>query len=200
MRIGKLLFQLSSLFVFGMLFGSAMVKAQTDDVQVPAGVHYKKANDKQNQKAKDALAKALASKETPDAEFFSSAVSCGPGLWDALASNAEKELQDSVQTNFVVFNYNLPGRAFSTGAQKAAFWKAVLNKYPQLASAVIRKAKPEEIQYFWDTIPFDIEEPLFAIEANGETFIVNITMDHGKPALFWLDRVVNLHVLGEKKK
>jgi hypothetical protein len=59
----------------------------------------------------------------------------------------------------------------------------------------VRKARANEISYYWATIPFDIEEPFFAIETGSDVFIAQITRNKDKTALFWIDLVGDLHAL-----
>ena len=83
-------------------------------------------------------------------------------------------------------------RAFRPKEAQSRFWTLAL-KYPELRKGVVRVARAKEIQYFWTTIWFDIEEPFFAIETPTNVFVVQLTIEKGIPVLFWLDRVDDLH-------
>ena len=84
---------------------------------------------------------------------------------------------------------------FRTPEQRDRFWKLVLEKFPALRKGTVRPAQPSEIQFYWATIPFDIEEPFFAIETPSNVFVANLTVFNGRPVLFWLDRVDELRKL-----
>lgn len=164
---------------------------------IPQGVHYKKAPAEVNARAKAALTQALSGDSAP-ARFFDSSVMCGPMLWHDLKSSHEALSKDSTPVNMTLpgqQTIQAEGRGLRTPESKTFFWKLVLEKYPALRKGIVRPAKPSEIQYYWYTIPFDIEEPLFAIETPDDVFIVNLTMEGGAPALFWLDRVDDLQKL-----
>jgi hypothetical protein len=87
------------------------------------------------------------------------------------------------------------GRGFRTQEQRNRFWKAVLDRFPELRKGIVRPAKANVIQFYWATIPFDIEEPFFAIETPSSVFIANLTIERDTPVLFSLDRVDDLRKL-----
>jgi uncharacterized protein len=72
---------------------------------------------------------------------------------------------------------------------------ALTGRFPALSSAKVRKAKANKISYYWATIPFDIEEPFFTIEAGPDVFIAQITQNKSRMALFWIDLVRDLRAL-----
>jgi hypothetical protein len=74
-----------------------------------------------------------------------------------------------------------------------SFWSALLKAYPALKSAKVRKANAKEIRYYWATIPFEIEEPFFAIDTGSEVFVAHF--GSLSPSLFWIDRVDDLSKL-----
>jgi TPR repeat protein len=161
-------------------------------LQIPAGVHYKAASDEVNASAKDTLTQSLVPGREVPRSFWDSAVTCGPTLWKALKPSADKVLLDARPFTVVVNSVPTEARALITDEQKMSFWKTFLSKYPSLQTANIRKANPDEINYYWATIPFDIEEPFFAIDTGAEKFIVNFRVVNGKSKLFSIDQVVDL--------
>jgi hypothetical protein len=64
-----------------------------------------------------------------------------------------------------------------------------------LRKGVVRAARVNEIQFYWSTVPFDIEEPFFAIETPRDVFIANLVLERDSPVLFWLARVDDLRKL-----
>jgi TPR repeat protein len=169
---------------------SSSAIAQSDlsaPVEVPPGVHYKPTDLKINIAARTALSTALGSDHPP--AFFSSAVSVGPTLWSALQSKVDKTVQASKPAVLLLQGTQLEMRGLTTDAQRQSFWQTLLATYPALKTAAIRKARPEEINYYWKTIPFDIEEPFFTIDTGETKFIVQFLIEKGQPKLFWIDAV-----------
>jgi hypothetical protein len=161
-------------------------------MQIPAGVHYKAVSDAVNSSAKESLTQALQSAHELPAGLLDSAVTCGPSLWKALQPSADKSLLNSKVVVAVVNSVQVEARGLTTNEQQKSFWRLLLAKYPALATASVRKANEQEIRYYWATIPFDIEEPLFAVDDRAETFIVNFRVADGKVKLFWIDLVGDL--------
>lgn len=161
---------------------------------VPKGVTYKRASNEVNSKARVALERALAEEHTPKS-FLSGVISCGPILWNDLKSDQESLLKDSTPVTMFL---SIPepiqaeGPGFRTQEQRDKFWSLVLNRYPELRKGVVRVATAREIQFYWTTIPFDIEEPFFVIETPTNVFIADLAIEDGRPVLFWLDRVDDL--------
>jgi hypothetical protein len=164
---------------------------------VPKGVNYKKATAEINAKSKASLEQALANPGTPT-EFLSQVISCGPILWNDLKEHQDSLSKDSTPVTMML---SIPeplkteGRGFRTQEQRDKFWKLVLDKYPALRKGVVRPARANEIQFFWTTIPFDIEEPLFTIETPTDVFVANLRIEKDTVVLFWLDRVDDLRKL-----
>lgn len=183
---------LSVVFTLGTLTAATCVGQD-----VPKGVNYKQATAEINGKAKAALEQALSDTGTPTS-FLSGVISCGPILWDDLKANQESLSKDSTP---IIMSLSVPepvqaeGRGFRTQEQRDRFWKAVLDKYPELRKGVVRPARANETRFYWATIPFDIEEPFFAIETPSSVFIVNLLVVKDTPVLFWIDRVDDLRKL-----
>ena len=164
---------------------------------VPKGVNYKKASAEVNGQAKAALESALSDAGTPKA-VLSDVISCGPILWNDLKVNQESLSKESTPVTMflsVPDPVQAEGRGFRTQEQRDRFWKLVLDKYPGLRKGVVRPARANEIQFYWATIPFDIEEPFFAIETPSDVFIANLRFKKDTAVLFWIDRVDDLRKL-----
>jgi hypothetical protein len=164
---------------------------------VPKGVNYKKASAEINAKAKAELEQALSDPGTPTS-FLSGTISCGPVLWNDLKDSHDSLSKDSTPVTMFISTpepLQAEGRGFQTQEQRDRFWKAVLDKYPELRKGVVRQARANEIQFYWATIPFDIEEPFFAIETPNGVFIANLIFEKDTPVLFWIDRVDDLRKL-----
>jgi hypothetical protein len=159
--------------------------------EIPKGVNYKRAPDGTNAAAQSALQAALASESTPE-EFTADVFVCGPMLWKSLEPSADKVLREAKPVVAIIQGrepVTAVGKTVLTPEQHKAFWPLLLNVFPDLRTATIRKAHADEISFYWAEIPFDIEEPFFVVETKSERFIVNISMRIGHPVLFWIDRV-----------
>ncbi len=185
---------------FFCLVASCMAIAQspTGKPDIPAGVKYKFASEEVNAAAKALLEKALWGDKAALKQLFSEVATCGPMLWQALKPHAELVLLNAKPVTVVVTTtvaVATEGRALTTDEARQVFWAALMGKYPGLASAKVRRAKANEISYYWATIPFDIEEPFFAVEAGPDVFIMQIAHDKSKTALFWIDLFGDLRAL-----
>ena len=187
MKLSKLL--IAFLFV--------VIAVSTYSQDVPNGVRYKKAPEDVNNAAKSSLENALLALNTPS-DFFGSAVVTGPMLWKALKPGADKVLLDAKPVILVIPGKSpiaAEGKTIRTDEERKMFWKRFRTEYPNLKDAKVRKAKADEISYFWATIPFDIQEPFWVIDAGGNRFIANFQVQDGKPRLFWVDLVGDLATL-----
>jgi hypothetical protein len=184
--------------ILAVVFTLGVLTAATSVGQdVPKGVNYKKAAAEINGRAKAALERALSDTETPT-KLLSEVISCGPILWNDLRVNQESLSKESTPVTMflsVPEPIQAEGRGFRTQEQRDRFWKLVMDKYPGLRTGVVRPARANEIQFFWATIPFDIEEPFFAIETASDVFVANLRFKKQTPVLFWLDRVDDLRKL-----
>jgi hypothetical protein len=165
---------------------------------IPGGVNYKKAPEAVNNLARADLEQSLASPEKMSAQFFDDLLICGPMLWKSLKSSADRTL---LEAKPIIMMVQVPepitaeGKRALTKEQQASLWRAFLGKYPKLKDAQVRKGKADEIRYYWATIPFDIEEPLFVIDTGAERFVAHFKVKDVKPSLFWLDLVGDLRSL-----
>ena len=159
---------------------------------IPSGVRYKKAPEEVNHLAKARLQNALASTSDSPSDFFGGVFVVGPTLWKALKPQADRVLAEAKSVVLVISGkapITAEGRAFRTDDEKRAFWKQFKSRFQDLTKGAIRKARAEEISYFWATIPFDIEEPFYVSEAGNQRFIANFQSKGGNPLLFWIDQV-----------
>jgi hypothetical protein len=90
------------------------------------------------------------------------------------------------------------GKRLLSADERQSFWAAWRNKYPKLKTATIRKARADELSFYWATIPFDIEEPFFVLDTASERFVVQLLNKQGKITLFWIDLVGDLRSLKSK--
>ena len=166
--------------------------------EIPKGVNYKRASESVNALAKANLEHALVSLDSFPPDFFGDVVVVGPLLWKSLKSSADKVLLDAKP---VVIMVQIPaavaseGKRILTDDERKAFWRLLQLKYSKLKEGSVRKGNADEISYYWATIPFDIEEPFWVIDAGGERFIAHFQVKEEKPRLFWIDLVGDLRTL-----
>ena len=173
-------------------------QSSNEQSDIPAGVNYKMASAEVNAAAKALLEKGLSGDKAALKQLLGDASTCGPMLWQNLKANAPPALLSAKPVTVVVARPTAvvtEGRALITNDTRELFWATLSNKYSGLASAKVRKSKPAEISYYWATIPFDIEEPFFAIEAGSDVFIAHMRQSKDKITLFWIDLVGPLSAL-----
>jgi len=169
---------------------------------IPPGVRYKKAPDEVNDRARERTQAALSNKTDSPDDFFGDVFVVGPTLWKELRSQSVRVLTEAKSVALIVPGKSpitAEGKAIRTTDEKKEFWKQFTKRFQDLSRADIRKARSEEISYFWATIPFDIEEPFYVIEAGSNRFITNFQSKDGNPLLFWIDLVGDLEKLRPEK-
>ena len=184
----------NTLLVAILLLFSCTVQGQ----EIPKGVNYKRAPESVNAVAKANLQAALVNSDSLPSDLFGEVVVVGPLLWKAIKPSAEQVLLDAKP---VVIMVQVPtavpaeGKRILTDGERKAFWTLFRTTYSKLKEGKLRKGNAEEISYYWATIPFDIEEPFWVIDAGGERFIAHFQVKGEKPRLFWIDLVGDLKSL-----
>lgn len=182
-----------SLLIVLLLYAGASAYAQ----EIPAGVRYHKASDEINNVSKTNLEAALAA-ETVPTDLFGEVTVIGPMLWKSLKPSADQVMLGALPVVLMVPGpapFTAEGKRVISDDHRKAFWKLFRTKYAGLKEGKVRKAKAEEISYYWATIPFDISEPFWVIEAGADRFIANFLVKEGQARLFWIDRVGDLNTL-----
>ena len=185
--------------ICALLFVLAVVPWRASGHDVPPSVVYRRASDGVNASAKAALELALAKGDSVPHGLFGKAVMVGPMLWRAMKPIADKSLLSN--EGQVIFVIGVPepvtvqGNKVLDEEQRAAFWRGLNQLCPGMKKATVRKARAEEIAYYWATISFDIEEPFFTIDTGEQQFVVQLTVEDGRPQLFWIDLVGDLRLL-----
>ncbi|KAA2224677.1 hypothetical protein [Chryseobacterium sediminis] len=161
------------------------VKAQgTEKIAIPNRVVYNYADDKINEKAKKLLTEGLTN--TTNYNLLGDNLIIGPTLWKRFKNlESLKSIPDSVI--FHIDDMEIEGKMSKTLKDSKKIWeevkKEVSGKYQ------IRKANEDELKYYWSTISFDIEEPLFILQTENHLYILNFLKKSMK--LFWLDEFPN---------
>jgi len=164
-----------------LLFIVNAVKAQiTEKITIPNGVVYHYADDKTNEKVKKSFTESLT--HTTNYDVLGNNLIIGPTLWKRF-KNIEnlKSIPDSLI--FHIDDVEIEGKM----AKKLDDSKKIWDEFKKEISGnyQIRKANEDELKYYWSTISFDIEEPLFILQTENQRYILNFLKKNQK--LFWLD-------------
>ncbi len=63
---------------------------------------------------------------------------------------------------------------------------------------VIRKLGPDELSLYWAMIPFDIQEPIYILEAGDKRFLLNLIADKDKFSVMWVDELSKIRIESPK--
>ena len=155
--------------------------AQTSDkIMIPNGVVYKFVNDDTNEKAKKLIIESLSQKDNYD--LLDKNLMMGPTLWQRFKNIKDlKNIPGNVV--FHIDNKEVDGKMSNTIGDSRKIWNEVKKEIS--TDYKIRKVNEDELKYYWSTISFDIEEPLFIIENEEHKYILNFLKSNMK--LFWVD-------------
>jgi len=168
-----------------LLFIVSSAKAQvTEKITIPNGVVYNYADDKINEKAKKLLTESL--KNMTNDDLLGDNLIIGPTLWKRFKNlESLKSIPDSVI--FHIDDMEIEGKMSKNLKDSKKIWDEV--KKEVSGKFQIRKANEDELKYYWSTISFDIEEPLFVLQTENHLYILNSLKKSMK--LFWLDEIPN---------
>jgi len=172
---------MKSYFTFLILLIVSYTFAQNNEkIIIPKGVVYNYAEDKINDKAKQLIIDGLTQNNNYD--LLQDNLIIGPSIWKRF-----QYLEDfkSIPKN-VVFHIDeiqVDGKMCQEIRYSKKVWEEVKKEISK--DYQIRKATEDELKYYWSTISFDIEEPLFVIQTENHNYILNFQKSNNK--LFWLD-------------
>lgn len=152
----------------------------TEKIAIPNGVAYNYVDDKTNEKAKKSIRESLSQKD--NFKLLDDILMIGPTLWKRF-QNIEtlKEIPGNVV--FHIDDLQVNGKMSQKFEDSKKLWNEI--KKEITGDYNIRKANEDELKYYWSTISFDIEEPLFIIETEQHTYIFNFSKKSMK--LLWID-------------
>ncbi|SMO93237.1 hypothetical protein SAMN06265171_11335 [Chryseobacterium rhizoplanae] len=172
-------------FILLLLFIINTVTAQIKEkITIPNGVVYNYADDKLNEKAKKLLTESLTN--TTNDNLLGNNLIIGPTLWKRFKNiESLKAIPDSLI--FHIDDIEVEGKMSKNLKDSKKIWDEV--KKGISGNYQIRKANEDELKYYWSTISFDIEEPLFVLQTEDHLYILNFLKKEMK--LFWLDEFPN---------
>lgn len=152
----------------------------TEKITIPNGVIYNYVDDKTNEKAKKIIRESLSQKE--NFKLLDDILMIGPTLWKRFQHiETLQEIPGNVV--FHIDDLQVDGKMSQQFEDSKKLWNEV--KKEITGDYNIRKANEDELKYYWSTISFDIEEPLFIIETEQHTYIFNFSKKRMK--LLWID-------------
>lgn len=157
------------------------VFAQTiEKIAIPNGVVYNYVSDKINDKAKKLINESLSQKD--NFNLLDKNLMIGPTLWKRFQNI---EILKSIPRNVVfhIDDMQVDGKMSENIEDSKKIWNEVKKEISE--NYKIRKANEDELKYYWATISFDIEEPLFILETPQHIYILNFVKSSMK--LFWID-------------
>jgi hypothetical protein len=170
-----------------------MVSVTAFAQDIPKGVVYKKTSDANNQKAKDLIIQELSTKGTYN--LFDSMVIIGPALWDRYAKIKDIKAIKEGNISLKVASYDAKTKKSITELVAAKLIQRK-NDYMTIVKQLVkdingkslkfRKLSTTDLTYYWSVIFFDIEEPIFIVQANGKKFLIDF--DNNK--IKWIDEVL----------
>lgn len=168
-----------SFFIVLILISSLILSQETEKITIPNGVVYNYTDKKTNETVKKIIHDCILNN---DYSLLQNKLMIGPSLWKKFDEKGVlKEIKTKVE--FHIDNTILEGRASQDIEESKKIWDEL--KKELSSGFIIRKANENELKYYWATISFDIEEPLFIVESNGHNYILNFFKKESK--LFWID-------------
>jgi hypothetical protein len=79
----------------------------------------------------------------------------------------------------------MQGKLFQNKAEIREFWKALCKTVGRDEKFRIRRPTKLELELYWAMIPYDIEEPIFVVESDRHSFLIDFA--GGKDRMFWID-------------
>lgn len=159
-----------------------------EKIKIPQGVVYNYCTDDLNNEAIKNIKSSLEQKD--NYTIIQANLTIGNQLWSRFRNiKTLKAIKTGKKVIFRIDNTEVEGKMYENTEDSKLVWDEVRKEITE--NYVIRKANEVELKYYWSTIAFDIEEPLFILETQKHNYILNLSKSDLK--LFWLDELpVNL--------
>lgn len=152
----------------------------TEKIIIPNGVVYNYASHKINEKVKKLIAESISQKDYYS--ILDKSLIIGPTLWNRF-QNIESLKGISGNVVFHIDDMKVDGKMSQDLDDSKKIWNEVKKEIS--GDYKIRKANEDELKYYWSTISFDIEEPLFILQTEHHNYILNFLKTNMK--LLWID-------------
>ena len=154
----------------------------TEQIKTPQGIVYNYCSNKINNEAKKLIINSLSKRD--NYSMLQANLMIGPQLWKRF-KNIESLKAIKKRVVFHIDNLEVEGKMCQNIEESKKVWDELKNE--GIKNYKIRKANEEELKYYWSTISFDIDEPLFVLETQNHNYILNFTKKDLK--LFWIDEI-----------
>lgn len=172
---------MKSNFTLLLLFIVNFTFAQNGEkIIIPKGIAYSYVENNINEKAKQLIIKSLS--QNNNYELLQDNLMVGPSLWKNL-QNIENLKSIPKNVIFYIDDLQVNGKMCQDIDDSKKVWNEVKKEVSE--NYQIRKANVDELKYYWSTISFDIEEPLFILETENHNYILNFLKKEMK--LLWID-------------
>lgn len=168
--------------IFVYLTKNAYIKnINLDDYEIPENVTYIRISVEENEEVarltKDALNK---NKVLPSWDMLV----VGPTIWKEYANNPLLNVAWKDTSGIIDWKV-FPMRTYLTKDDCNRFLSE-LQKNIAKQKGIVRKANWTELSYYWSTIPFDIEEPLFILDLWAVQYLLNFNKER---EIIWIDKI-----------
>jgi hypothetical protein len=147
-------------------------------------------DDRQNAEVRDSLVAQFLQGQSGVAALFIDDCTCAPGYWKLVAGlgiKAPKVSTFSIPNERTGKVYKLDGAQIQDSGDLS---RIAHNLATQVGiKPIIRRLTTKEIAKFWVVIPFDIEEPLFVVEAGSRQIVLCLRRTEGGQnwRVWWVD-------------
>jgi hypothetical protein len=153
-----------------------------DKYVIPTWIRYTTTTDEVNKNAIAVLRRSI-NEDDVNLESYDTLI-VGPTLWKEYINDTSLK-KIWINSTAIIGKKELPIRTY-TSKENWMVFMATFKKELFHKQSIIRKANPEELKYYWSTIPFDIEEPLLIVESGSWKYLFNF---NGNTWVNWIDKI-----------
>ena len=155
-----------------------------EKIKIPQGVVYNYCTDDLNNEAIKNIKSCLG--QNDNYSIIQANLTIGNQLWSRFRNiETLKAIKTGKKVIFHIDNTEVEGKMYENTEDSKLVWNELRKEITE--NYVIRKANEVELKYYWSTIAFDIEEPLFILETQKHNYILNLSKNELK--LYWLDEL-----------
>lgn len=156
-----------------------------ENIVVPSGIIYKYCSPSVIEKSKSLINQSISNPN--ESTLLSTILYVGPNLWSRIHSNPKISSIEGGNVTINIGNETRKGKMTQDLNDSKKIFE-VIKEEVKSEKYILRKAKVNELTYYWSVISFDIEEPLIILETSKHKYILNISPKTQK--LIWLDEAL----------
>ncbi len=172
-----------SLLIFLVLNAIYSYSQNIEEIKIPQGVVYNYCDNEIIENTKKLIAESL--KDSSNYLLMQDKLIVGPVLWSRFKFNDNLQKIEKGKVVLYVDDLQLEGKMSQELNDSKIIWNELRKEIK--GNYILRKAKEDELKYYWSVISFDIDEPLLILETDDRKYILNFLKNDLK--LFWLDEV-----------